>query len=338
MPATRDEIIADWHKRLAAASDSSDESTSRAAWLVRLRQRLYHFLLSLYGDGRWNAPTPIETPTVADGDASVVFDSPDALPLTGKPAKSDGKIRSVLNTVASANSERQAQGSLAGLTNRKLVVIVTARSGLNLLLCSQLLISEGIIARWGSWNGFNAIYVPDVQALKARSTIQVHVPRLRLPPPPPIPKPSPSRPCAPLPLLVWIALGIAVTPILAVAAAMITVLSYPDAGPKDQWPGAILYGLAVFLALISIVYVRPIGWLIQRIDRLACAAIKSKAAPMLLFLFIILPAECALVFLFVALIITSQPLGRAAIMLEMTGCVGIVCAIVILVLRWFRDT
>src|SRR5437763_6104071 len=121
----RDQLIADWQNRLATASDVEEPPSSRAAWLARLRQRLYRLLLSLYGDGHWNAPFRIEppaSPSVAD---SVVFDAPEALPLVGKPAKSDDTIRSVLDTVASANSEPQVQGPMAGLTNRKLVVIVT---------------------------------------------------------------------------------------------------------------------------------------------------------------------------------------------------------------------
>jgi hypothetical protein len=263
----RDQLIADWQKRLAAASDSAESPSSRAAWLARLRQRLYHFLISLYGDGRWNVPCQLEAPTSPGDSDSVVFDAPEALPLAGKPAKSHDTIRSVLDTVASANSERQAQGPLAGVTNRPLVVIVTARSGLDLVRCGQLLISEGILAHWGGWNGFDAIYVPDVQALKARSTIQAHVPRLRPPPPLPIPKPSPVQ--------IWMTLGIAFAPVAAAAAAMFTALSYPDPGTKDQWPEAILYGFGVFVVLLSILYVRPIGRLIQRIDRFVCGSAKT---------------------------------------------------------------
>ena len=53
MSTPRDQLIADWQNRLAAASEAPEEATSRAAWLVRLRTRLYHFLLSLYGEGNW---------------------------------------------------------------------------------------------------------------------------------------------------------------------------------------------------------------------------------------------------------------------------------------------
>src|SRR5207245_2746696 len=113
----------------------------------------------------------------------------------------------------------------------------------------------------------HAIYVPDVQALKARSMIQAHVPRLRLPPPAPISKSSPAGAPAPSPVLIWMTLGIAFAPVAAAAAVIFTASRYPDAPAKGQWVEAILYGLAVFLAFLSILYVRPIGWLIQQIDR-----------------------------------------------------------------------
>ena len=92
-----------------------------------------------------------------------MFGPPDTLPLAGKPAKSDDKIRSVLDAVASANTERPEQGPLAGVTLRKLIVIVTARNGLDLVRCAQLLANEGLVVRCGTWNGADALCVPDVQ-------------------------------------------------------------------------------------------------------------------------------------------------------------------------------
>jgi hypothetical protein len=322
----RDQLIADWQNRLAAAGHVRELPSSRAAWLARLRQRLYRFLLSLYGDGHWNVPGQVDTQKSPGGSDSVVHDAPGALPLAGKPAKSDDTIRSVLDAVASANDEKQAQGPLAGLTNRKLVVIVTARSGLDLVRCNQLLISEGIIARWGSWSGFEAIYVPDVQALKARSTIQAYVPRLRLPPPAPIPKPSPA--------IVWGTVGIAFAPIVAAAAILFTTWTYPDAAAKGQLPEAILYGVAVFLVLLSILYVRPIGWLIQRIDRLACKC--AKAAHAILPLVATLSICSTLVMLFVVLTIRLLSLERAAIVFEPAAVAGSLFIVITCVVRLLR--
>jgi len=53
---SRDELIADWHKRLAAAEQSQADASKRSQWLARMRVRIYQFLLSLYGEGNWNAP------------------------------------------------------------------------------------------------------------------------------------------------------------------------------------------------------------------------------------------------------------------------------------------
>ena len=322
----RDQLIADWQNRLAAASHAEEPPSSRAAWLARLRERLYRFLLSLYGDGHWRVPGQVDIQTSPGGSDSVVFDAPDALPLAGKPPKSDDTIRSVLDAVASANDEKQAQGPLAGLTNRKLIVIVTARSGLDLVRCSQLLISEGIIARWGSWNSFDAIYVPDVQVLKARSTIQAHVPRLRLPPPAPTPKPSPA--------LVWGTVGIAFAPIFAVAAILVTAWTYPDAAAKGQLSEAILYGVAVFLVFLSILYVRPIGRLIQRIDRLAGKCV--KAAHAILPLLASLSICSTFVILFVVLTIRLLSLERAAIVFDATAVAGSWFIFIVCVVRLLR--
>src|SRR5262245_1199784 len=110
MADTRERIIADWTRRLADAEASDDAGVNRAAWLSRLRVRLFRFLLSLYGDGRWNAAVEENGAASSSSNASVVFDSADALPLAGKPAKNDEQIRSVLAAVAAAQVEPQQSG------------------------------------------------------------------------------------------------------------------------------------------------------------------------------------------------------------------------------------
>jgi hypothetical protein len=115
---TRTELISDWRERLAAAEDSSSVSSGRVSWMARARVRLYRFLLSLYGDGDWTTdslPLDEEGTRFEEGDgAAVVFDAPDALPLAGKPAKSAGKIQSVLKSVADAQPASNQPGPLAG--------------------------------------------------------------------------------------------------------------------------------------------------------------------------------------------------------------------------------
>jgi hypothetical protein len=111
----RDKLISEWHERLAAAEAVDPAIASRPAWLARLQIRLYRFLLSLYGESDWTTTPPGRTALreKADPDAdSVVFDSPDTLPLAGKPAKSIGQIQSVLKSVAGAQSGASATGPL----------------------------------------------------------------------------------------------------------------------------------------------------------------------------------------------------------------------------------
>ena len=117
MATTRDQLIADWQKRLAAASEAPDEPTSRAVWLAHLRVRLYRFLLSLYGEGDWNAPEG-----APESPSSVVIDA-QTLPLAGKPAKDEDAIRAVLKSVAGAcENKPQAGPFAAGIEDRKSVV------------------------------------------------------------------------------------------------------------------------------------------------------------------------------------------------------------------------
>ena len=116
MATTRDKLIAEWHERLAAAEATDTDSLSRPAWLARLQIRLYRFLLSLYGDSDWTTTPPRRTARKSDLDSvedAVVFDSPTALPLAGKPPKTIGQIQSVLKTVASAQSSPPPLGPLA---------------------------------------------------------------------------------------------------------------------------------------------------------------------------------------------------------------------------------
>jgi len=108
MAATaRDEIIADWRKHLAEAQEPLCPGSPRTAWLTRLKLRLYQFLLSLYGDGRWNASDQ----ELTDAGGVVIHD--DAMPFSGKPAKDENQIRAALKSVAEASEVRMKPGPLA---------------------------------------------------------------------------------------------------------------------------------------------------------------------------------------------------------------------------------
>src|SRR3954470_20032276 len=114
MPTTHDDLIADWRKRLADASAVSPDASARPAWLIRLRIRLYRFLLSLYESGDWNASKGMELP-VADvtGDA-VTSAAAASVRLDGKPAKSTDVIRHTLSSIATAQDRTRKRGPLTG--------------------------------------------------------------------------------------------------------------------------------------------------------------------------------------------------------------------------------
>ena len=120
------------------------------AWLARVQQRLYRFLLSLYGSGHWRASArsgeEIEVPP--DARALTMFEAPEVLPLAGKPAKETGKIRAVLKSVAAAQDQPLAAGPLlAGLPAQYWVAVAVVKRGVDPTACVKLLRSRGLTVR-----------------------------------------------------------------------------------------------------------------------------------------------------------------------------------------------
>lgn len=182
MPTTnRDELIADWHERLAAASQTSTESSSRAAWLARLRLRLYRFLLSLYGEGNWNAPKKTVQPS---SDCHAVAIGPEALPLSGKPAKDESTIRAALHSLASARELKPEPGPLMGGIDRDAwVVVASASRGLDSQLSAEALRAKGMIPRIVSRNRDVTVEVRVQHRIAAAELISSQCHRLWLRPP-----------------------------------------------------------------------------------------------------------------------------------------------------------
>lgn len=145
MATSREQLVADWRDRLAAAEEPQPADSQRAAWLARLRIRLYRFLLSLYGEGHWNAPSLTDgPPTPFD---SVAVDE-SAIPLAGKPAKDQSMIRAALESVARAREYPPAQGPLtAGIDRDAWVIVASASQGLDPQLCVDALKEAGISSR-----------------------------------------------------------------------------------------------------------------------------------------------------------------------------------------------
>jgi hypothetical protein len=260
MPTTRDDLIADWHNRLADASHADAESSQRAAWLARLQVRLYRFLLSLYGDGHWNAP-----PREGQAGAAINQATPDpveVLPLAGKPAKNLATIRSVLETVASAQSAKPASGPLAkGLADGEWIVVARQAKDLDLEACVRLLHAERIVCRWSSEQ--RLVLVPAAMAALARNRIAANRFRLR-----PSPAELPFQKVR-VPAASWKAtIMIATAPYIAIATTMFVSHAYSES--RGRYPAyvPVVHGLAIFAALFALLFlVRPIGQLVQVIDR-----------------------------------------------------------------------
>jgi hypothetical protein len=186
VPNSRDQLIADWRKCLAAAIEAPEEPSSRAAWLDRLRIRLYRFLLSLYGEGNWNAPLD------ADQGPPVRLGSPDPaellakslrLELAGKPAKDVASIRAVLHSVAGASESTPHAGPLAaGIDRNDWIVVASTNRGLDPELAADALLAKGIVPHVISRQHDIAVEVRGYQASAAAELIAAQYSALRLRP------------------------------------------------------------------------------------------------------------------------------------------------------------
>ena len=200
MTVTREQLIADWQQRLTDAESAPIGESNRLAWLVRVRIRLYRFLLSLYGDAGWNAApkSPAD-----DSSTSVIFDSPQVLPLAGKPAKSEGKIRAVLKSVANSQDNRCAPGTFDSSRppatgafkwpddswmRRVLVatdiwrVVASEEWNRDVHKCRQLLEANGLHPRLVDCCGHDVLEVTGDEHPKAHRLILQNLDKLQLPP------------------------------------------------------------------------------------------------------------------------------------------------------------
>jgi hypothetical protein len=159
MATARDKLVADWRHELHAAQDALAASPHRD-WLLRMRVRLYRFLLACYGKANWRT-----TPAPADQTTGVVFDQPEAELLHGKPAKSAGKIQAVLKSVATAHSP-PPQGTIVPADG--FVVIATESSHANTLGVFAALKHEGIAVRHVVRDGQDVVEVRGSDFQRAR--------------------------------------------------------------------------------------------------------------------------------------------------------------------------
>jgi hypothetical protein len=182
LTTTREQLVADWQQRLADSSGIENELPSRAAWLKRLRTRLYRFLLSLYGRGDWNAARPpVGTKSLNDATNSVVFDAPGVFPLEGRPAKGDVKIRAVLDKVARAQEHHLSPGKLtAQRVAHESFIVVAHSTCLDVQRCRSLLQYVGIECRLRAIAGDTVLEVSGPLRKIAIHVLDLHRHELRL--------------------------------------------------------------------------------------------------------------------------------------------------------------
>lgn len=150
MAATpREQLIAEWRERLRDCESATGEMTSRSAWLTRVRVRLYRFLLSLYGTGEWQGAPGENLPSSGVGESpTAALQAQEAAPLAGKPAKSEGQIRSVLAAVSGASAQVPAPGPLVSEAEQNIwVIAATTKEKWQALAGLELLQQRGFQVR-----------------------------------------------------------------------------------------------------------------------------------------------------------------------------------------------
>ncbi len=181
MATTREQLIADWRHHLAEAEGVEPEEVSRLAWMTRLRSRLYRFLISLYGEGHWNAGDDATGNGEVSSRAGLVI-ADESLPLAGKPAKDESLIRAALQSFAAGGGEKPAAGPLLARIERSAWVVVASTNwGLDPQRSSDALANKGIAARTVGHADDVTVEVLAVHQASAMKIIAAQLSRLALP-------------------------------------------------------------------------------------------------------------------------------------------------------------
>lgn len=107
---TRAQLVARWQDQLAISESQVASGGRRLRWLWQMRVRLYHFLLSCYGDGAWESDAPLSDASDDShaGRACRLVDNTDR--TAGLAPKSPARIRATLKQVKVANDRADAPG------------------------------------------------------------------------------------------------------------------------------------------------------------------------------------------------------------------------------------
>jgi hypothetical protein len=230
MATTRDQLIADWQRRLAEAEVVAPDETSRPAWLTRLRLRLYRFLISLYGEGSWNGGNVIANDRENARRNVVVADQ--VLPPAGKPAKDESSIRSALQTFASGRDEKSVAGPLAAGSDHAAWIVVASTSwGLDPTKSASALAENEIQSRTVGRANEITVEVRSLHQDHAMKIIQSQFARLTIPPRPqhPLPPSEQTRIEDETSLAGgYFMLGLMAAPLLGVVAVGLTDRFWPE--------------------------------------------------------------------------------------------------------------
>ena len=274
MATTREQLIADWRRRLAEAEHIPDEQSSRPAWMTRLRLRLYRFLISLYGEGAWSAGETIADNELSSRTDVVVADQ--ALPLAGKPAKGESSIRAALQSFAAGSEQKPTGPLISGFDRNVWVVVASTKWGFQPQLSSEALLAKGITSRIVGHADDITVEVLAVHQERATAIIASQLGRLWLPPAvsPPL-SPIAQRQLSEAISLAggYLLLGLMVAPLLGVIAVDLTQQFWPEGldAPTPTLMVSVFCGTWIASSVMMCVAYLLIAW--------RYAAVAAKAQP-----------------------------------------------------------
>jgi hypothetical protein len=149
--SSRNELIAAWRRGLTEAQELAVRGPG-TSWLAATRVRLYRFLLSLYGDGQWNADSPLPPGVPAAGEARGTFESSERLARDVVAPSPIARIQSVLRSVEEANEKVPSGPLKTGLAESCWVPVTAGNQMLYLVHCGRALTWYGIDNRL-IWRG-----------------------------------------------------------------------------------------------------------------------------------------------------------------------------------------
>ncbi len=172
--STRVALVNRWRSKLDEAQQLLVAGSPRLEWLRRTQVRLYRFLLSLYGDGQWQADQHSSCDDAGEeSSAAHVRSFAVSEPYCGSPPKSPGQIRAALKSLHAANQGNAPRAGAVDLNqNPTWLIVATQRDRYRPDKCVKLLHTCGIEARKTRRGRDVAVEVPRDDFDKALSLLR----------------------------------------------------------------------------------------------------------------------------------------------------------------------